>query len=75
MSARRTADETRELIRSTALRLFRERGHDDSEGSRRTRALIDGAAPVVGRLVPLARLPVVPGAAQDVLRLVAAARA
>ncbi|SFK51841.1 TetR/AcrR family transcriptional regulator [Cellulomonas sp. KH9] len=48
--------------------------HDDSEGSRRTRALIDGAAPVVGRLVSLARLPVVSGAAQDVLRLVAAAR-
>lgn len=28
MSVRRTADETRELIRATALRLFRERGYD-----------------------------------------------
>lgn len=48
--------------------------HDDSEGSRRTRMLVDGAAPLLGRLVSLSRLPVVSGATQEALRLVAALR-
>ena len=49
--------------------------HDTSPDARRTRLLVDGLAPLVGRLVALARLPVASGAAQDVLRLVAAVRA
>ncbi|WP_307802828.1 TetR/AcrR family transcriptional regulator [Cellulomonas dongxiuzhuiae] len=48
--------------------------HDASPDARRTRVLIDGLAPLVGRLVALSRLPVVSGAAQEVLRLVAAVR-
>lgn len=48
--------------------------HDTSDGARRSRTLVDGLAPLVGRLVSLARLPVASGAAQDVLRLVAAVR-
>lgn len=49
--------------------------HDGTPDVRRTRALVDGAAPLVGRLVSLARLPVARGVAEDALRLLAAARA
>lgn len=48
--------------------------HDTSPGARRTHALVDGAAPLVARLVTLARLPVASGLAQDALRLVASMR-
>lgn len=48
--------------------------HDTSPGARRTHALVDGAAPLVARLVALARLPVASGLAQDALRLVASVR-
>lgn len=48
--------------------------HDTSPDARRTRALIDGLAPLVGRLVTLSRLPVASGVAQDVLRLAARVR-
>ncbi|WP_308201789.1 TetR/AcrR family transcriptional regulator [Cellulomonas fimi] len=44
--------------------------HDGSPGQRRTRALVDGAAPLVGRLVSLARLPVARRVTDDLLRLV-----
>lgn len=49
--------------------------YDGSEGQRRTRTLIDGIAPLIGRLVRLSRLPVLRGAADDVLALVRAVRA
>ena len=49
--------------------------YDGSPGQRRTRTLIEGAAPLVGRLVRLSRLPVLRGAADDVLALVRAVRA
>ncbi|MEN0129827.1 MAG: TetR family transcriptional regulator [Brevundimonas sp.] len=49
--------------------------HDSSPGQRRTRTLIDGVAPLVGRLVRLSRLPVLRGASDDVLNLVRAVRA
>ncbi|MFN8073944.1 MAG: TetR family transcriptional regulator [Kineosporiaceae bacterium] len=48
--------------------------HDDSPGQRRTRALTAQAAPLVARLVRLARLPVLRTAVDDVLRLVTAGR-
>ncbi|UZN04463.1 TetR/AcrR family transcriptional regulator [Cellulomonas sp. S1-8] len=48
--------------------------HDTSPDARRTRTLVDGVAPLVGRLVSLSRLPVASGAAQDVLRLFASVR-
>lgn len=48
--------------------------HDASPDQRRTHALVDGAAPVVARLVRLARLPVLRGAVDDVLRLMASVR-
>jgi AcrR family transcriptional regulator len=48
--------------------------HDTSAEQRRTRALVDGASPVVARLVRLARLPVLRGAVDDVLRLMASVR-
>lgn len=48
--------------------------HDPTPDARRTRALVDGAAPLLGRLVALARVPVVRGAVEDVLALVRAAR-
>lgn len=48
--------------------------HDPSPGQRRTHALVDGAAPVVARLVRLARLPVLRGTVDDVLRLMASVR-
>jgi AcrR family transcriptional regulator len=49
--------------------------YDTSPGARRTRALAEGAAPLVGRLVRLGRLPVLRGAVDDLLGLVRAARA
>ena len=49
--------------------------HDVSPGQRRTRTLVEGIAPLIGRLVRLSRLPVVRGAADDVLALVRAVRA
>jgi AcrR family transcriptional regulator len=49
--------------------------YDGSEGQRRTRTLIEGIAPLIGRLVRLSRLPVLRGAADDVLALVRAVRA
>ncbi|ROS23183.1 TetR/AcrR family transcriptional regulator [Cellulomonas sp. PhB150] len=49
--------------------------YDSSPGQRRTRTLIDGVAPLVGRLVRLSRLPVLRGASEDVLALVRAVRA
>ena len=49
--------------------------HDTSPDARRTRTLVDGLAPLVGRLVSLARLPVASGVAQEALRLVATVRA
>ncbi|RHA38095.1 TetR/AcrR family transcriptional regulator [Cellulomonas rhizosphaerae] len=49
--------------------------YDSSPGQRRTRTLIDGVAPLVGRLVRLSRLPVLRGASDDVLALVRAVRA
>lgn len=48
--------------------------HDDSPGQRRTRDLARQAAPIVARLVRLARLPVLRTAVDDVLRLVTAVR-
>ncbi len=44
--------------------------HDTSPGLARTRRLVDGAAPLVGSLVRLSRLPVARGVVDDVLRLV-----
>ncbi|WP_421740480.1 TetR/AcrR family transcriptional regulator [Cellulomonas sp.] len=49
--------------------------YDSSPGQRRTRTLIEGIAPLIGRLVRLSRLPVLRGAADDVLALVRAVRA
>ena len=49
--------------------------YDGSPGQRRTRTLVDGLAPLLGRLVRLSRLPVLRGAADDVLALVRAVRA
>lgn len=46
--------------------------YDGSEGQRRTRVLVAGLAPLIGRLVRLTRLPVLRGAAEDVLALVRA---
>ncbi|WP_230684803.1 hypothetical protein [Cellulomonas sp. JZ18] len=43
--------------------------HDDTPDARRTRDLVDAAAPLVARLVRLARLPVARGLAQDLLAL------
>ena len=48
--------------------------YDDSPGQRRTRTLVEGVAPLIGRLVRLSRLPVLRGAADDVLALVRAVR-
>ncbi|WP_315097242.1 TetR family transcriptional regulator [uncultured Cellulomonas sp.] len=49
--------------------------YDSSPGQRRTRLLVDGIAPLIGRLVRLTRLPVLRGAAEDVLALARAVRA
>lgn len=48
--------------------------YDGSPGQRRTRTLVEGIAPLIGRLVRLSRLPVLRGAADDVLALVKAVR-
>ncbi|MGY4645574.1 TetR family transcriptional regulator [Cellulomonas sp. URHB0016] len=48
--------------------------YDTSPDARRTRALAEGAAPLVARLVRLSRLPVLRGVVDDVLGLVRAAR-
>ena len=44
--------------------------HDDSEGQRRTRALVAGLVPLVDRSVRLTRLPLVRGLVDDGLGLV-----
>jgi AcrR family transcriptional regulator len=49
--------------------------HDSSPDQRRTRTLVDGVAPLLGKLVRLSRLPVLRGATEDVLRLVRSVRA
>jgi AcrR family transcriptional regulator len=49
--------------------------YDASDAQRRTRTLVNGLAPLLGRLVRLTRLPVLRGAAEDVLALVRAVRA
>jgi AcrR family transcriptional regulator len=49
--------------------------YDGSAGQRRTRTLVDGVAPLIGRLVRLSRLPVLRGASEDVLALVRAVKA
>ena len=46
--------------------------YDGSPGQRRTRTLVEGVAPLIGRLVRLSRLPVLRGASEDVLALVRA---
>lgn len=43
---------------------------DSSEGQRRTRTLVDGAAPLLDRALRLSRLPVGRGLTEDVLTLV-----
>ncbi|KQR07727.1 TetR/AcrR family transcriptional regulator [Cellulomonas sp. Leaf334] len=48
--------------------------YDGSPDQRRTRTLVEGIAPLIGRLVRLSRLPVLRGAADDVLALVRAVR-
>lgn len=48
---------------------------DPSPGQRRTRALVDGVAPVVGKAVGLARLPGAGGLVDDIVGLVATAGA
>ncbi|WP_028051050.1 TetR/AcrR family transcriptional regulator [Cellulomonas sp. URHD0024] len=48
--------------------------YDGSDGQRRTRVLVAGLAPLLGRLVRLTRLPVLRGAADDVLALVRAVK-
>lgn len=42
---------------------------DGTPGQRRTRALVDGVAPVLGKAIALSRLPVARGLTDDVLRL------
>ena len=49
--------------------------YDSSPGQRRTRTLVEGVAPLIGRLVRLSRLPVLRGASEDVLALVRAVKA
>jgi len=46
--------------------------HDSSDGQARTRLLVDQLVPIVGKLVRLARLPVVRGVVDDLLSLVRA---
>jgi AcrR family transcriptional regulator len=43
--------------------------YDRSENQRRTRALVDGAAPLIARLVSLSRLPVVKPLVEEMLAL------
>ena len=47
---------------------------DSSSGTVRTRRLVAGASPIIGRLVRLSRLPVARGVVDDVLRLSASLR-
>ena len=49
--------------------------YDSSPGQRRTRTLVEGVTPLIGRLVRLSRLPVLRGASEDVLALVRAVKA
>jgi len=49
--------------------------YDTSPDRRRTRALVDGVAPIVATLVGLARLPVVRGAVDDALAVLHRVRA
>ncbi|WP_456786934.1 TetR family transcriptional regulator [Cellulomonas sp. P5_C5] len=49
--------------------------YDSSPGQRRTRTLVEGITPLIGRLVKLSRLPVLRGASEDVLALVRAVKA
>ncbi|MFC7877566.1 TetR family transcriptional regulator [Isoptericola sp. NPDC057391] len=49
--------------------------HDGSPGQRRTRALVDGAAPLLARLVRLAGVPGVRSVVDDVVRLARQVRA
>ncbi|MNP68737.1 hypothetical protein D3C76_1647330 [compost metagenome] len=47
---------------------------DSSSGTARTRRLVAGASPIVGKLVRLSRLPVARGVVDDVLRLTSSLR-
>lgn len=47
---------------------------DSSSGTARTRRLVAGVSPVVGKLVRLSRLPVARGVVDDVLRLMSSLR-
>ncbi|MEU2199277.1 TetR family transcriptional regulator [Isoptericola sp. NPDC019482] len=49
--------------------------HDASPGQRRTRALVDGAAPLIARLVRVAGVPGVRSVVDDVVRLARQVRA
>lgn len=49
--------------------------YDSSPGRRRTRRLVDGLAPIVARLVTLARLPVARGLVEDAIALLHRVRA
>ncbi|MCU6480904.1 AcrR family transcriptional regulator [Arthrobacter silviterrae] len=49
--------------------------YDRSENQRRTRILVDGAAPLIGRLVSLSRLPVVKPLVEEALALKARVQA
>ncbi|GAB3712421.1 TetR/AcrR family transcriptional regulator [Mariniluteicoccus flavus] len=44
--------------------------HDATDGQRRTRDLVDGLAPLLGRALNLARLPIARGVSADVVALV-----
>ena len=68
-------DELPELLWLVQLAVMLFWVHDGSEGQRRTQTLVAGIAPLVARLVRLSRLPVLRGAADDVLALVRAVRA
>ncbi|MGL5811084.1 MAG: TetR family transcriptional regulator [Nocardioides sp.] len=48
--------------------------HDDTENQRRTRVLIDQAAPMIDQVVRLSRLPVVRGLTEDVVTLIRGVR-
>jgi hypothetical protein len=44
--------------------------HDDSDGLRRTKALIDRSVPLVDKLLRLTRIPGVRGVTNDIVALV-----
>jgi len=48
--------------------------NDTSPGQRRTRALVDGAVPILARLVRLSRLPVLRGTVEETLGLLRSVR-